>query len=379
MKLSKHKAIGQTLLRPAFKQRIALDLHRILQAENVRRHPMTTLFWECTLRCNLHCGHCGSDCRVESGVDELSVADFIQIIDGLTPHVDPNKLLVIFTGGEALVRKDIEEAGLALYRRGYPWGIVTNGMLLDAQRLDSLRRAGLHTATVSLDGFAEAHNALRGHPLSYERAWRAIQLLTQAEDLVWDVVTCVNPMNFDTLPAFRQQLIDAGVKRWRLFSIFPVGRAAENKQLQLSDSQYYQMMQFIIETNEAGEIEAQYGCEGYLGAFEGRARQQFYQCRAGVNIASILCDGSISACPSIRFDHKQGNVHRDDLWQVWEERFESYRDRSWAKTGPCADCKSWKYCLGNGMHLRDDEGKLLVCHLQRLEAGAEALHASRRR
>ena len=68
--------------------------------------------------------------------------------------------------------------------------------------------------------------------------------------------------------------------------------------------------------------------------------------------------------------------HHDDLWQVWEERFESYRDRSWAKTGPCADCKSWKYCLGNGMHLRDDEGKLLVCHLKRLEAGAEALHAS---
>ena len=254
MKLSKHKSVGQTLLRPAFKQRIALDLHRILQAENVRRHPMTTLFWECTLRCNLHCGHCGSDCRVESGVDELSVADFIHIIDRLTPHVDPNKLLVIFTGGEALVRKDIEEAGLALYRRGYPWGIVTNGMLLDAQRLESLRRAGLHTATVSLDGFAEAHNALRGHPLSYERAWRAIQLLTQAEDLVWDVGTCVNPMNFDTLPAFRQQLIDAGVKRWRLFSIFPVGRAAENKQLQLSDSQYYQMMQFIIETNEAGAV-----------------------------------------------------------------------------------------------------------------------------
>ena len=166
------------------------------------------------------------------------------------------------------------------------------------------------------------------------------------------------------------------MKRWRLFSIFPVGRAAENKQLQLSDSQYYQMMQFIIETNESGEIEAQYGCEGYLGAFEGRTRKQFYQCRAGVNIASILCDGSISACPSIRFDHKQGNIHHDDLWQVWEERFESYRDRSWAKTGPCADCKSWKYCLGNGMHLRDDEGKLLVCHLQRLEAGAEALHAS---
>lgn len=379
MRHSNHKHIGKTLLRPRLKQRLALDLHRMVRDENVRLHPMTTLFWECTLRCNLHCGHCGSDCRVESGVEELSVPDFIRIIDGLTPHVDPNKLLVIFTGGEALVRQDIEEAGLALYQRGYPWGLVTNGMLLDEKRLESLRRSGLHTATVSLDGFEEAHNALRGHPLSYQRAWHAIQLLTQADDLVWDVVTCVNPMNFDALPAFRQQLIDAGVRRWRLFSIFPVGRAADNRYLQLSDSQYYEMMQFIIETNKMRQIEAQYGCEGYLGSFEGRSRQQFYQCRAGVNVASILCDGSISACPSIRFDHRQGNVHQDDLWQVWQERFVSYRDRSWARTGQCAECKSWKYCLGNGMHLRDDDGELLVCHLKRLEAGAEALQASQRR
>lgn len=357
-------------LKPSFKQRLALDAHRVLRDDNIRTHQMTTLFWECTLRCNLHCAHCGSDCRVESGVNELSVQKFIEVIDDLTPHVDPHQLLVIFTGGEALVRKDIEEAGLALYHRGYPWGIVTNGMLLDAERLESLRRAGLHTATVSLDGFEEAHNAMRGHPLSYQRAWRAIQLLTEAKDIVWDVVTCVNPTNFDTLPPLRQQLINEGVKRWRLFSIFPVGRAAENKELQLSDEQYYDLMTFICDTNKQGMIHAQYGCEGYLGTFEGRSREQFYMCRAGVNIASILCDGSISACPSIRFDHKQGNIHEDNLWEVWQNRFKTYRDRSWAKTGKCEHCKSWKYCLGNGMHLRDDDGRLLVCHLERLKSGA---------
>lgn len=373
----KHSSMGKKLLRPSLKQRLALNLYRVVRDENIHQHPMNTLFWECTLRCNLHCAHCGSDCRADSGVAELSVPEFIRIIDRLTPHVNPNQLLVIFTGGEALVRQDIEEAGLALYHRGYPWGIVTNGMLLSAERLEKLRSAGLHTATVSLDGFAEAHNTLRGHPLSYERAWNAIQLLTKAEDIVWDVVTCVNPMNFDSLPALRQHLVNAGVKRWRLFSIFPVGRAAENEQLRLWDSQLYQLMQFIVATNREGQIEAQYGCEGYLGAFEGKSRKQFYQCRAGVNIASILCDGSISACPSIRFNYKQGNVHHDDLWTVWQNGFTAFRDRSWAKSGPCASCKSWKFCLGNGMHLRDDDGKLLVCHLSRLEAGSEALHASK--
>lgn len=355
---------------PSLKQRLALSAHRVLRDDAVRDHQMTTLFWECTLRCNLHCRHCGSDCRVESGVEELSVARFIEVIDGLTPHVDPHRLLVIFTGGEALVRRDIEEAGLALYRRGYPWGIVTNGMLLDEARLDSLLSAGMHTATVSLDGLEAAHNKMRGHPLSYARAWRAIELMSRAEDLVYDVVTCVNPDNFGSLPQLRRQLVDQGVKGWRLFSIFPVGRAMEDGQLQLSDRQFYDLMEFICETNEQGEIKAQYGCEGYLGRFEGRVRSQFYMCRAGVNIASILCDGSISACPSIRFDHKQGNVHQDDLWEVWQNRFEQYRDRSWARKGLCEGCRSWKNCLGNGMHLRDDEGNLLVCHLERLKRGA---------
>ena len=361
---------GKPSLKPGFKQRLAFDLHRILRDENIRTHRMTTLFWECTLRCNLRCAHCGSDCRAASGVGELSVERFLQVIDGLTPHVDPNRLLVIFTGGEALVRRDIEEAGLALYRRGYPWGIVTNGMLLDEKRLDSLRRAGIHTATVSLDGLEEAHNALRGHPLSYKNALRAIRLLCGADDIVWDVVTCVNPMNFDTLPLLRRLLIDQGVRQWRLFSIFPVGRAAENLDLQLTDRQYYDLMNFICETNREGEIHAQYGCEGYLGSFEGRVRDRLYHCAAGTNIASILCDGSISACPSIRFDHKQGHIDRDDLWEVWQNRFEKYRDRSWAKKGICARCKAWKECLGNGMHLRDDEGNLLVCHLARLKSGA---------
>ncbi|MDO5017029.1 MAG: TIGR04133 family radical SAM/SPASM protein [Porphyromonas sp.] len=356
-------------LTPSLKQKLALRAHRILRDEAIRRHQMTTLFWECTLRCNLHCAHCGSDCKSQSGVSELSGEQFLDIIDRLTPHVDPHQLLIIFTGGEALVRQDIEEVGLQLYRRGYPWGIVTNGMLLDEKRLQSLRRAGIHTATVSLDGLAESHNALRGHPDSYRRAWHAIQLLSQTDDIEWDVVTCVNPDNFDTLPLLRRQLIDQGVANWRLFSIFPVGRASDNRQLQLSDRQYYQLMEFICETNEQGAIHAQYGCEGYLGSFEGRVRDQFYMCRAGVNVASILCDGSISACPSIRFDYKQGNVLTDDLWEVWQNRFANYRDKSWAKNGLCRSCKEWDNCLGNGMHLRDDRGDLLVCHLQRLKAG----------
>ena len=144
--------------RPNIKKRIALELFRSIKKNRAKLHELRTLFWECTLRCNVSCRHCGSDCHVSASVPDMPVEDFLKVIDDITPYVEPNKVLVIFTGGEALVRKDIEKCGLELYRRGYPWGIVSNGYLMTRERLDSLLASGLHSATISLDGFEEAHN-----------------------------------------------------------------------------------------------------------------------------------------------------------------------------------------------------------------------------
>jgi radical SAM protein with 4Fe4S-binding SPASM domain len=52
---------------------------------------------------------------------------------------------------------------------------------------------------------------------------------------------------------------------------------------------------------------------------------------------------------------------------------QNFRDRQWTKTGICADCEFFKFCEGNGMHLRDEQtGELLFCHLHRLKEGEEA-------
>lgn len=42
---------------------------------------------------------------------------------------------------------------------------------------------------------------------------------------------------------------------------------------------------------------------------------------------------------------------------------ELFRNREWMRRGPCASCRHWRYCEGNGMHLRDSEGNLMHCHL----------------
>ena len=74
----------------------------------------------------------------------------------------------------------------------------------------------------------------------------------------------------------------------------------------------------------------------------------------------------MSGCLSIRGNYHQGNIHTDGFWNVWENRFEQYRNREWMKTGECADCKVFKYCQGNGMHLRNDDGSLMFCNYNKL-------------
>lgn len=392
------------MCRMTFRQRVGLELQRLLRHNSAQLHPLRSLFWECTLRCNMSCRHCGSDCRVVPAVKDMPAEDFLKVIDSITPHVNPHEVFVIFTGGEALLRNDLEEVGLALYRRGYPWGVVTNGFLLDEKRLESLLASGMHSITVSLDGFEEQHNWIRRHPQSFEKATQAIRLLAQQKDLLWDVVTCVNPRSYPHLKEFKEYLISQGVPAWRLFSIFPMGRAAHDPELQLSDEQFRGILDFIADcrrdtrprqsqatatpSNLEGEsngdavacsfpklgvvaggrrsMSVSYACEGFLGEYEQKVRDHFFYCRSGVEVASIRCDGAISGCTSVRSHMDQGNIYQDDFWEVWQNRFQVMRDRTWARKGQCKDCKVWRFCEGSGLHLYNDNGDLLTCHYHRL-------------
>lgn len=347
----------------SIKQRIALELNRKVKQERRRTHPLHQLFWECTWRCNLSCRHCGSDCKSSSAIKDMPAEDFLKVVDSILPHVDPHKLNIVITGGEPLMRKDLEWVGRQLYDREMPWGIVTNGLLLTAERLESLRRAGLHNITISLDGTEENHNWMRNHPLSFKRAYEAIRRVAAATDLNFDVVTCVNRRSLNELNEIKELLIAAGVKRWRLFTIFPAGRAAQYPDFELTKEEVKTLMEFIIATRKEGRIYPSFCCEGFMAGYEGYVRDYFFNCNAGVTVASVLLDGSIGACPSIRADYTQGNIYNDDFWDVWQNRYKEYRDRRWMKRGACAECSYWRYCEGNGMHLRDSEGNLTHCHL----------------
>lgn len=330
-------------------------------------HPLRQLFWECTLNCNLSCRHCGSDCRKEVRTNEMPLEDFLPVLDVVKTHQPDVKTMVYTIGGEPLVRPDILECGRAITRKGFYWGTVTNGHILDRSLMKELMDSGLRSISVDIDGTKEDHNWLRNNQSSFDRAYNALTCLRETPRLVWDVITCVNRRNINSLNDIKEMLVEAGVRRWRCFTITPMGRAKENDDLILTDNEFRILMDFIVRTREEGKIRLSYGCEGYLGEYEGKVRDHYYSCRAGLTVASVLSDGGISGCLSIRSDYQQGNIYKDDFWDVWNNRFDSYRNREWMKTDQCEQCEAFRYCQGNGMHLRDEKGRLMTCHYNKLK------------
>ena len=297
----------------------------------------------------------------------MPAKDFLDVTKKLSSKLNPNKCMIVITGGEPLLRKDLEDVGLELYKQGYSWEFVSNGMALTAERLNKLMRSGLRSVTISLDGLEDSHNWIRGRKDSYEKAKNAIAFIAKEKNLVYVVVSCVNQRNFHELAELRSELIRLGVKKWRVFTIFPIGRAAKNAELDISNQQFRELMDFIVETRKEGKIHLSYGCEGFLGNYENQVRDGFFFCHAGINIGSVLVDGSINACPNNNKGFNQGNIYTDDFWEVWNERFQVFRDRSWAKSGICKDCKKFKWCHGNGMHLRSPNNKeVMRCHYKML-------------
>ena len=348
------------------KKKLALELWREQNKLAVKEHPLRQLFWECTLRCDLKCRHCGSDCKMQDAQKDMPKEDFFRVLDGIAKKTDPHKVFVIISGGEPLMRQDIEQCGAGIYQRGFPWGMVTNALHLTPQRFQGLMKAGIHSMTISLDGLEEDHNWMRGNENSFRMVSQAIDMLVATEDFTFDIVTCVTRRNYQKLDEIKDFLISKGVRRWRLFTVFPVGRAANDPMMRLSIEEFRGVFDFIRQTRLEGRIRADYGCEGFLGNYEGEVRNRLFSCQAGISVGSVMADGSIAACTSIRADYNQGNIYENDFMDVWENRYMLYRNREWMRRDECADCKYFRYCQGNGMHLRDGDGKLLLCHLKRL-------------
>lgn len=344
-------------------------LYNLYKNVETKEHELLYLFLEVTRRCNMNCLHCGSDCKATSNMPEFTTESLLKIVDYFADHFSPSMAFVI-TGGEPLVRGDLETVCRRISERGRKWGMVTNGMLLTPQRFASLEAAGLYSMTISLDGIGATHDLLRNRKGAYENVLSALSLLGSSKQAEFkDAVTCVFAKNLPELDKIAGVLIERGITSWRLFRIFPSGRAKDNPELRLDYSSSLRLLDWIAEKRpvyaERG-LDVSFSCEGYLPPkMDDKVRDLPYFCRAGINIGAVLADGTITGCSNNAECFYEGNILKDDFATVWNEGFKKFRDKKWMKKGPCADCREFSKCKGNSVHLWHDlESGPAFCYLK---------------
>ncbi len=370
-----------TILAPMLghaKKKVQLYAWSRLKEIEAREHVLRYLFWEATLLCNARCRHCGSDCERSTDTSgELSTEEIKAVLARIAEVRDPRRIMLAVTGGEPTLRGDLYEVMGFAHGFGFPWGMVTNGMAVDRSHVDRAGEAGLRTLTVSLDGPEQVHDWMRGRKGSWRRARTAIELFREAGYLrILQATTVVAPR---TIPHLRETLDlvrELEVDHWRLLGIFPGGRAGKEfgRDLLMSGEDFVRLFEFIAAVRRTRRRPlTYYGEEGYFGPrWEGEIRRFFHYCNAGTTTGGILASGDIMACPSIPRVFVQGNVRTDDFMDVWEKRFEPFRDRRWMRRGRCEGCGEFRYCQGGGLHLwNPSTQETKVCHREMLRAYEE--------
>ncbi len=333
----------------------------------LRKNPLLKfLFIEMTNRCNERCRHCGSSCGEGSSDGMLSGEEIKAFLKKTASQFDISELMLCITGGEPLLREDFFEIMAYARSLGYSWGMTSNGTLIDERTAKMLAEAGMKTISVSLDGLPETNDWFRQKKGGFDAALNGVRSLIGRGECFKhvQVTTVVHKKNIDELPRLYEILRKEHIRSWRVIGIEPIGRALGCRELLLDRDDYIKMFDFIKEHYLDPTLPVLYGCSHYLGAeLEREIRPWYFLCNAGVYTASIMWNGDIAACLDIerRPELIQGNIRRDDFKEVWESRFECFRN-DFREKGGCKGCSEYKFCAGGAFHSWSfDENRQNVC------------------
>ena len=156
--------------------------------------PLRLIAWEVTRSCNLACKHCRAEAHLEPYPGELSTEQAKALIDTFPETGSP---IIIFTGGEPLMRHDIFELIPYAKSKGLRCVMAPNGTLLDEAAAARLKACGILRCSISLDGpDAARHDALRGVPGAFIAALNGIAALKSA-GLPFQINSTVTQANRD--------------------------------------------------------------------------------------------------------------------------------------------------------------------------------------
>jgi radical SAM protein with 4Fe4S-binding SPASM domain len=322
----------------------------------VPRRPVTCI-WEITRACNLRCIHC-ENFGGDKGESELTFDEMLTVADSLASL---GCRVVDITGGEPLLHPEWDRLALALKKQGIRTALVTNGTLLDDERIDRACAAGIDIVAVSLDGPKRIHDKIRQRPTLFLRRASPFDLafnnLRQAAlKLKTKVITQVNRLNLSHLGDLRKQLGDAGIETWQLQLAVPIGRVLEYKApFILSPADLDELTQFITaaQTDDSYPKIDTSDTIGYYTDREKPMRNRstgqgvWLGCQAGIRVVAITYNGRVRGCSILPPEFDAGNLHEESLQSIWEkpERFAFNTAYDPTKlSGDCATCRLGPLC-----------------------------------
>jgi radical SAM protein with 4Fe4S-binding SPASM domain len=316
-------------------------------------YQLRSCLWELTLRCNLHCMHCGSVAG-RARRRELTLEECFGVADEL---VGLGCAELTFIGGEIFLYQGWEQVARYASDRGLLVNIMTNAYGVGEEEIRQVKHAHLVNVGVSIDGLEATHNRIRGRPTSFARAVSTFDLLNR-EGIPSAAITSLLEWNFPELEPLYAFLVEHGVQVWQLQLVNPMGNMAGRRSLILAPDKLPQLIDFIREKNcERRMIVIAADSIGYYHDdsetyIRGRRRPIccWEGCQAGLTTLFIDSVGNVKGCGALYDDaFVEGNVRERRLGDIWADGRAFGYNRAFdvaALAGRCAGCDLGDVCRG---------------------------------
>ncbi|QGG47772.1 putative heme d1 biosynthesis radical SAM protein NirJ2 [Heliorestis convoluta] len=299
--------------------------------------------WNTTNDCNMYCDHCYRDAGVKAD-EELSTQEGKNLIDEIAKA---GFKIMIFSGGEPLMRPDIVELVAYATSKGLRSVFGTNGTYIDLDMAKALKEAGAMGMGISLDSLdKEKHDRLRKYDNAWDEAVRGMENC-RAVGLPFQIHTTVMDWNRHEVSALTDFAVEMGAVGHHTFFLVPTGRAVSIEEESLRAEEYEQILTEIMEKQKTVDIELKPTCapqfmriakEMGLNLRYGRG------CLAGTHYCIISPVGVVQPCAYLNIS--AGNVREKPFSEIWTDAPIFKELRTLDYKGGCASCKYKVACGG---------------------------------
>ena len=322
--------------------------------------------WNVTQRCNLKCVHCYAHAKNTSFDNELSTDQGKQLIDDLADFGSP---VMLFSGGEPLVRKDLPQLAAYAVEKGMRAVISTNGTLITPEMARNLKEIGLSYVGISLDGMEEINDRFRGVSGAFRSALEGIKNSQDAGIKVGLRFT-VNKFNVNEIPKIFQLLEEMDIPRVCFYHLVYAGRGTELIKEDLTHEGTRAAVDLIIDETRRlfdkgkpkevltvdNHADGPYIYLRLLKENPERAKDVLELLKwnegnnSGRGIGCVSWDGEVYADQFWRH-HSFGNIKDRPFSQIWLDTSETLMGKLKEKKkyvkGRCATCNWLDICGGN--------------------------------